>query len=112
VPNPPALRLTTFTKSLQVTHAILFINDVVLAGYVEDWKGKLGHELLQRVEFGRPRQMCEIAGVEDERRLLRFRFDPGDRRAQCGGDVGVGRLVEADVTVAYLNEPQSAAGRV
>ena len=51
--------------------------------------------------------------MQHERRLLRRGLDLRDRGAQRRGDVGVRRLVEADVAVADLHEPQAAAaGRV
>ena len=62
------------------------------------------------VEFGDLRQMGDVAGVNHEGRLLRHRDDLVDaffKRAEC---VGIGRLVEADVAVADLQEGQ--AGRL
>jgi hypothetical protein len=46
--------------------------------------------------------------MDDERRLRRQRVDPLHRRAQRSGDVLVRRLMEADVTVADLDEREPA----
>ena len=56
------------------------------------------------VEFGDLRQMGDVAGVNHEGRLLRHRYDLVDaffKGAEC---VGIGRLVEADMAVADLQE--------
>ena len=83
----------------------------MLAGHVEHGHRQFGQHLLQRVELRRLRQVREIAGVQHERRRLRFGLDLRDRGAQRRGDVGVCRLVEADVAVADLDEAQAAAAR-
>lgn len=48
--------------------------------------------------------MRDVAGVHDELRLHRHRIDRVDRRLERAGDVGVSRLMKADVAVADLHE--------
>ena len=103
----PAGALRALAESLQVALAVVF-EHVVLAGHVEHRQRQLGQHLLQRVELRRLRQVREIAGVQHERRRFGCRLDLRDRRAQRRGDVGVRRLVEADVAVADLDEAQAA----
>jgi hypothetical protein len=50
----------------------------------------------------------QVTGVEHERRRLGRGRDLGNRLAKRRRDVGVRRLVESDVTVADLDEPQRA----
>ena len=52
--------------------------------------------------------MADIAGVDHERRLDRHRVDPANRLFERATGVGIGRLVEADVAVADLQECQTA----
>ena len=56
------------------------------------------------VEFDRLGQMGDIAGVNHEGRLDRHGLDLGDALFEGAQRVGVGRLVEADMAVADLQE--------
>ena len=60
--------------------------------------------LLGVVELGRLRQMGDVAGVDHEGRLDRQRLDLVDGFFQRAERIGVGRLVEADMAVADLQE--------
>src|SRR6266446_2612291 len=48
--------------------------------------------------------MGDVAGVNRERRLRQHRIDLGDRLLEGAKRVGIGRLVEADMAVADLQE--------
>jgi hypothetical protein len=50
----------------------------------------------------------DVAGVDDQRRLLRQRVEEVDAPVERCADVGVGLLVEADVRVADLYEERLA----
>ena len=104
---PPG-SLCALAKSLQVTLAVVF-EDIVFAGNVKHRQRQLGQHLLQRVELGRLRQMREITGVQHERGLFWCRLDLRHRRPQRRGDISVRRFVEADMTVADLDESDPAA---
>jgi hypothetical protein len=80
------------------------IDKVVLAGDVVHIERRFADELVGIVELVRLREMGDVAGVDHERGLRRHRFDLGDGFAQRAERVGVGRLVEADVAVADLEE--------
>jgi hypothetical protein len=67
----PTRTLCPLAESRQVGRAIVF-QDVVLAGHIEHRERQLGHYLLQRVELRRLREVCQIAGVENESRWFRF----------------------------------------
>src|SRR5436305_14552945 len=50
--------------------------------------------------------MSDIAGVDHEGRFYRHRLDFADRLLERADRVGIGRLVEADMAVADLQEAQ------
>src|SRR6202171_3930523 len=70
----------------------------------------LRDDALGVVEFDRLRQMGDVAGVDHEGRFYRYRLDLVDGFLEGADRVGVGRLVEADMAVADLQERQ--AGRL
>jgi len=77
----------------------------VLAGHVEDALGanSLQH-FVRRVELLGLRELRDIAGVNDERRVLWECVELRDGFLKRRGHVLVRFLVEADVTVADLCE--------
>src|SRR5262249_55577418 len=79
--------------------------DVVLAGDVEDLlHARALEHLVAGVELLRFRQVRDVAGVDQEVGRRLEGVDAGDRLPERAGDVGVLRLVEADVAVADLRE--------
>jgi hypothetical protein len=85
------------------------VQDVVLAGNEMDGSGlQSAQELLGGVEFGRFRQMADVAGVDDEIGLPGQPVDLGDGGLQGPGAVGIGLLGKADVAVADLHEGHRA----
>jgi hypothetical protein len=60
------------------------------------------------VELGQPGEMRDVAGVNEEGRLHRRCLDLVDRFLKRADGVGIGRLVEADMAVADLQERQPA----
>ena len=104
----PAGALRPFPESLQIALAIV-LEHVMFARHVEHWHRQVRQHLLQRIELGRLRQMRQVAGVQQERRLLGCGLDLGDRTAQRRGDIGIRWFVEADVAVADLHELKAAA---
>ena len=83
---------------------------VVLAGNVVDVEAGAADHLVGIVELLGLRQMRDVAGVDHEGRLRRELADLADRFLQGAEGVGVGRLVEADMAVADLQEGE--AGRL
>src|ERR1700680_3196089 len=65
--------------------------------------------LVKRVEFTRLRELTQIAGVNDEIRLVGERVDFIDRRLQSRGDVRICGLVKTDVAVANLDKAEVGA---
>src|SRR4029077_13796868 len=103
----PARALRALAIALEIGLAALFVDDVVLAGNPVDWNAGLTEDLVGVVELGRLREMRDIAGVNDERRLGRHCLHLTDRLAQRAQRIRIGRLVEADVAVAHLQEGES-----
>jgi hypothetical protein len=64
--------------------------------------------LIGRIELGGLGELGDVAGVEDERRANRQAVEAVHGPLQGCGDVGIGRLVEADVAVADLGEHRRA----
>jgi hypothetical protein len=54
-------------------------------------------------------RLTQITGVNDEVRLMGHRVDLVDCRLQSSGDVRIGWLVKADVTVADLHKAEVPA---
>jgi hypothetical protein len=65
--------------------------------------GRFEH-LLGIVELIVPRELRDIAGMDDEVGLDRQRLHLRDRFEEGCARIGIGRLVEADVAVAQLDE--------
>ena len=87
-------------------------DEIVLAGKDDQRRAQLREDVFRRSELLGFGEMCHVAGVYDELRLVRQRVDSVDRRLQGGGDVGICLLVKADVTIANLHEidrPRDAA---
>ena len=106
----PAAAARTFSEPFQILRAIV-AQDVVLARHIEDLFGfAVLEHLLQVVEFLGFRKLRQIAGVNDEIRRHGQRIDARDGFAKRGADVGVRRLVKADVAVADLDEVERGPG--
>ena len=100
----PAGAVRALAEALEILRAVV-AQDVVLAGHEEDLLGfAVLEHLLEIVELLGLRELREIAGVQDEIRRLRQRIDPRDGLAEGRGDIGIRRLVKADVAVADLHE--------
>src|SRR5579862_2458797 len=78
---------------------------VMLARYgVYLARAQPSEELLREVEFRRPRQVRDVARVDNERRLIVHRVDEVDRLVERPVDVRIRLFAEADVRVADLHE--------
>src|SRR6266851_5710636 len=82
----------------------LFIEEVVLARHIVHIELGLRDDAVGVVELGGLRQMRDVAGMDHEGRLLRHRVDLVDGFFQRAKRVRIGRLVEADMAVADLQE--------
>src|SRR4030095_5190708 len=65
--------------------------------------------LVQRVEFTRLRELTQIAGVNNEIWFVRHGIELVDCRLQSGGDIRIGWLGKADMTVADLHKAEVPA---
>src|SRR4051794_4430908 len=82
----------------------LLVDDVVLARYVMHVELGLRDDAIGVIEFLDLRQMRDVAGVDHERWLFRHRVDLVDGFLQRADRIRIGRLVEADMAVADLQE--------
>jgi hypothetical protein len=67
-------------------------------------------DLIHRVELSRLGVVRQIAGVNNEVRLILECIDLVDGRLKRSCDILIGRLIEADVAVADLNEMEFVHG--
>src|SRR6516162_5322378 len=126
LPKPPALRSTTLTRPMKCTAvgveavptgalgglaiavainlALIRIDQVVLARHVVHVKPRLRNDVVGVVKFFFLREVADVAGVDHKRRLLRQGINFLDRLFQGAERVGIGRLVEADMAIADLQE--------
>ena len=68
----------------------------------------LGDGAIGVVELGGLGEMCDVAGMNHERRFCGQRFDLPDRFLKRADRIGVGWGMEADMTIADLQEGQLA----
>ena len=76
----------------------------MLAGNVMHVELALRDDAVGVVELAHLRQMTDVAGMDHEGGLLRQRDDLADRFLQRAARIGIGRLVEAHMAVADLQE--------
>ena len=102
----PGLAGGGLAETLEIQFPVV-AGDVVFAGDIEHFLlTKALENLVQGVEFGGLGKVGEVAGVENQFRLLDGRVDLIDCHLQRAVDISVSRLVEADVAVADLNESE------
>ena len=106
VERVPAGAFGAAAVTIQVELAVL-VEEIVLARHVMHVELRLRDDAVGVVELGHLRQMADVAGVNHERRLYRHRLDPVDRLLQRAARVRIGRLVEADMAVADLQEGEA-----
>ena len=81
------------------------VGGVVLARYGVHLGGTQAREhLLRQIKFGGLGQVSDVAGVDDERRLLGIPFTMSMVWVEGSVDVGIRFLIEADVRIADLHE--------
>ena len=112
VETVPAGALRVLAVAIEISLATVLIYDVVLARHVMDVEFGLTDHLLGIVEFRRARKMGDVAGVDHEARSRRQRADLVDRLLQRAEGVRIGRLVEANMTVADLQEGEGGGARL
>ena len=89
LPTPP---MRALPETLQVLLAVI-ARHIVLAGDIKHLRCRSDFkELVQRVELLGLRQMRQIAGMDDQVRLLLERVDLRDRRLQRAVHIRIGRL--------------------
>src|SRR5206468_9575809 len=102
----PAGASASPAEAIEERFAAIGIEHVMLARDEEYRQAGLLQHLLGIVELIVARQLRHVAGVNDEIGLRRQRLHLGDRLAESGASIGIGRLVEADVAVAQLDEAE------
>src|SRR5581483_7486300 len=100
---PPAETLRLLAVALAEGLRVVALG-VVLAGDVMDVGLDALQDLARRVELGGLREVRDVARVEHEVGRLREGVDLLDRLLDRDGRVGVRLLVEAEVSVADLDE--------
>jgi hypothetical protein len=108
----PARALGSLAVAVEEGLARALVQHVVLARHVEHGEAGFLEDLVGVVELLVARQLGDVAGVDDEVRLDRQGQDLAHGLAEGGLRVGVGRLVEADVAVADLQEREALGGPV
>ena len=102
----PGLAAGGFAETLEIQFAVV-AGDIVFAGDIEHFLlTKAFEDLVQGVEFSDLGKVGEVAGVENQVRLLNGGVDLVDGHLQRTVDVSICRLVEADVAVANLNDSE------
>src|SRR5580704_7468002 len=108
VETVPAVTERAFTVAFAILFSVV-VQHVVLARNIENLFGTNALEcLIERIEFRWLREVAQIARVKDKRRWLVESVNLRNGFAQRGSDVRVGRFVEANMTVANLDETQVA----
>ena len=102
----PAFTLRALAIALEIGLAVIGVGNIMLAGYHIDLLLQRLHCLIGVVELLILGQMGNVAGVDDEGRRRRHRVDLGDRLLKGAERIGIGRLVEADMTIADLQKGQ------
>ncbi len=107
----PAVAGRALAVAIEEGLAVPVVQHVVLARHVEGLQPRLAQDLIGVVELVVPRQLADVAGVDDEVGRLRQRPDLGDGLAVGDPGVRIGRLGEADVAVGHLHEVEAGALR-
>src|ERR1700688_1829314 len=105
----PARALGALAVAFEIGLAAVLIDDVVLAGHPVNLDAGFAEYLVGIVELGGPGKMRDVAGVNDEGRLDRHRLHLGDGLAQRPQSMRFGRLFEADMAVAHLQESEAGS---
>ena len=106
----PAGPHRSLAEAVEEGLAAVRVEHVVLARNEENRAAELLQHLLGVVELVIARELRDVAGVDDEVRLLRQRLDLGDSLPKSRAGIGIGRLVEADMAVAQLDEGERRGG--
>ena len=107
----PTISLAPLAETLEILFAVV-VEHVMLTGHIEDLAGLHAfQDLVQGVEFPGFRKLTEVAGVKHECGRHWQGIDFCNRFLQGGGYIWVGRLIEADMAVADLQEAQFALQR-
>src|SRR5271163_2330517 len=94
----------SFAEAFEIERAVVG-GGVVFSGNVEHLAGfGTANNLLSGVELGRFGGVGDVAGVEQQVVFAGERVDLVDGQLQRSGDVLIGRLVEANMAIADLDE--------
>ena len=107
----PAVAMRPLAVMIEVALAVVF-QDVVLTGHGIDLQIGRAQQLRAGVELLGRGKMSDIAGVDQEGGLVFHRGHMTQCLLEGAGDVGVHRLVEAQMTVADLREAEAGLRRL
>ena len=107
----PAVAVRPLAVMIEVALAVVF-QDVVLTGHGVDLQIGGAQQLRASIELLGCRKMSNIAGVDQEGGLVFHRGHMTQCLLERAGDVGIHRLVEAQMTVADLGEGEAGLGRL
>jgi hypothetical protein len=103
----PALTFGALAVAVEIGLALSLIDEVVLAGHVMHVELGLPNQLGGIVELVRLGEVGDVAGVDHEGGTGLHVLGLGDRLVQRPESVRIGRLVEADMAVADLQEGEA-----
>src|SRR5262245_6674530 len=93
-------------------HLPSIIEHVMLPRDVEDVLSSAAlKNLVKRVELFGFRQLCDISGVNKERRWSRHRVDAVESNFECLGNILIRRFVKPDMAIADLQKAQISSRR-
>ena len=101
-----------FLPLREIGLAIVGVGDVVLARQEEHLFVGGFDDLIGDVPLFFFGKVADIAGMDQESGLRWHRFDLVNRFGQRGARIGVGRQLEADVTIADLHKSKLALRRL
>src|SRR5512144_3172233 len=107
----PTIALGAFAVALQVKLAAALVEGIVLTWHIPHRRRQSFEDLVSRVEFLRLREMGDIAGMQNERRLAREGVDLIDSELQRLDRLRIRVFVKADMTVANLHEVEGRIKR-
>src|ERR1700757_3357804 len=93
-------------------HLSSIIEHIMLPWHIKDvFSSAALEDLVERVELFRLRQLCDISGVNKERRRSRHRVDAIESNFECLGNILVRRFVKPDMAIADLQKAEISGRR-
>jgi hypothetical protein len=87
------------------------VRSIMLARHVMHVEPGLRDGAIGVVELGGLGEMCDVAGMNHERRFCGQRFDLPDRFLKRADRIGIGGCMEADMAIADLSGRSACSAR-